>query len=31
MRAVPVPPSGMKLNYDTNSGVVTMQQDLGNQ
>jgi len=31
MRAVPVPPSGMKLNYDTNSGVVTMQKDLGNQ
>jgi len=31
MRAVPVPPPGIKLNYDTNSGVVTMQKDLGNQ
>src|SRR5262245_28979434 len=31
MRAIPLPPPGMKLNYDTNSGVVTMQKDLGNQ
>lgn len=31
MRAVPLPPPGMKLNYDTNSGVVTMEKDLGNQ
>jgi len=30
MRAVPLPPPGMKLNYDTNSGVVTMQKDLEN-
>ena len=31
MRAIPIPPTGMKLNYDTNSGVVTMQKDLGDQ
>ena len=31
MRAIPQPPPGMKLNYDTNSGVVTMQKDPGNQ
>jgi len=30
MRAVPLAPAGMKLNYDTNSGVVTMEKDLGN-
>jgi len=29
MRALPLPPAGTKLNYDTNSGVVTMQKDLG--
>ena len=31
MHAIPLPPPGMKLNYDTNTGVVTMQKDLGNQ
>ena len=31
MRALPLPPPGMKLNYDTNSGVVTLQKDLGTQ
>ena len=30
MRALPLPPPGMKLNYDTNSGVVTIEKDLGN-
>ena len=29
LRAVPTPPPGMKLSYDTNSGVVTMPKELG--
>jgi hypothetical protein len=29
MRVIPLPPAGMKLNYDTNSGVVTLEKDLG--
>jgi hypothetical protein len=31
MRAVPVPPPGTKLNYDTNSGVVKIEKDAGSQ
>lgn len=30
MRAIPLPPPGMKINYDTNTGVVTIEKDLGN-
>lgn len=29
MRVIPLPPAGMKLNYDTNNGVVTLEKDLG--
>ena len=29
MRAIPLPPPGMMINYDTNSGVVTIEKDLG--
>lgn len=29
LRALPVPPPGVKFNYDTNSGVVTLETDLG--
>jgi hypothetical protein len=31
MRTIPLPPAGMKLNYDTNSGLVTIEKDLGTQ
>jgi hypothetical protein len=31
VRAVPLPPAGMKLNYDTNDGVVTLEKDLGSE
>ena len=30
MRAIPLLPPGQKLNYDTNTGVVTIENDLGN-
>lgn len=29
IRVIPLPPAGMKLNYDTNNGVVTLETDLG--
>ena len=30
IRAIPLPPPGKKINYNTNSGVVEIEDDLGN-